>query len=103
MVKVTFEIKSNIYNLKMKSNILKVKKVLLVTRMTYFFAMWVIGNKQFLKFGLIHMLITKVIFLLSRDGMTSVAPPVSFHSNSYRLGSRHYLLSCAFVSQQLDF
>ena len=103
MVKVTFEIKSNIYNLKMKSNILKVKKVLLVTRMTYFFAMRVIGNKQFLKFGLIHMLITKVIFLLSRDGMTSVAPPVSFHSNSNRLGSRHYLLSCAFVSQQLDF
>ena len=88
----------------MKSNILnKVKKVLPVTRMTYFFAMRVIGNKQFLKFGLIHMLITKVIFLLSRDGMTSVAPPVSFHSNSYRLGSRHYLLSCAFVSQQLDF
>ena len=87
MVKVTFEIKSNIYNLKMKSNILKVKKVLLVTRMTHFFAMRVIGNKQFLKFGLIHMLITKVIFLLSRDGMTSVAPPVSFHSNSYRLGS----------------
>ena len=45
MVKVSFEIKSNSLN-KVK------KKVLPVTRVTFFIVMRVIGNKQFLKVGL---------------------------------------------------
>ena len=49
MVKVTFEIKTNIYFEEGK------KKVLLVTQVTHFFAMWVIGN-NFLRLASIQLI-----------------------------------------------